>query len=817
MANYHFNTSYGDCFKAPAHAQYILAQGKYEYKKDEVLFSESKLPSWSDIPKEFWDSSFKYERANARAYREFRFSLPNELSKDENEKLVKEFIENTLQNRFYYSVAIHDKEAAFGNNNERNTHCHLMFCERELDGIDRTKDKFFKKYNHKKPAEGGAKKTREFKPKDRLIELRKEFEILVNSYYEKNDLEERVSCESLKKQKQMAEQEGDLDKAEFLDRTPITIESYIKMKPVERLTENEQNKLKYYELSKEYRDIKRDIYLEAIREAELEETKKELNLSEPIKIIELDSITKEDNLFDKYLSNEKDILTIDNEIKKHNEYIENLELRTLFALDKESYNVYRAKELLEKELHVLDHFSEKNDTYFIERQKIENKIFRSDEALEISINEYKENNSSIFNKKYVELKDKFSDEIETLKINKISLVNENENIAKNINKNDLEATDYERTSLNQNAKYNLESYLKTVKEYEKWNKAIDNINKKLEPETLEKTTLNKLTNGNYYKLENLKKFYTNEIKLCEFRIRQITNPTEIKKLETEKSCFEIKLKNINDEIKNEVSKLTKEDVQNLRNALTIQLKEKIPYFEDQRNLTKATLDIQKSNFILTNENSALLKDKIAANNNRIEKIEDELIKCQNSKNKTESFFSRDRIMDLAYLKTTKGETLKLRTEYTELNTVIKGKELELSKVSSFNIIQRSHLSKEINSLNENLSEIKSKYDSLHKNIDKKEFLEAYNSILDAKSKADNAIKSIETPLILEKIELQKDNRIMGSLVKELYPYQDLQDKQQNINFNKLMLHSAKGGGGAEHMEEDYFNLEKKSKNNDFER
>ena len=38
-------------------------------------------------------------------------------------------------------------------------HCHLMFSERLLDGIERDPDQFFKRFNSKDPSKGGAKKT----------------------------------------------------------------------------------------------------------------------------------------------------------------------------------------------------------------------------------------------------------------------------------------------------------------------------------------------------------------------------------------------------------------------------------------------------------------------------------------------------------------------------------------------------------------------------------------------------------------------------------------------------------------------------------
>ena len=61
-------------------------------------------------------------------------------------------------NKFYYSLVVHDKQKS-AITGIRNLHCHLMFCERENDGIERDAKTFFKRYNSKNPASGGAKKS----------------------------------------------------------------------------------------------------------------------------------------------------------------------------------------------------------------------------------------------------------------------------------------------------------------------------------------------------------------------------------------------------------------------------------------------------------------------------------------------------------------------------------------------------------------------------------------------------------------------------------------------------------------------------------
>ena len=69
-----------------------------------------------------------------------------------------------------YSLAIHNKIASDG---QEQPHLHLMFCERINDGIPRTPQQYFKRYNAKAPAKGGAKKDNTGKtPQQRDLEIK---------------------------------------------------------------------------------------------------------------------------------------------------------------------------------------------------------------------------------------------------------------------------------------------------------------------------------------------------------------------------------------------------------------------------------------------------------------------------------------------------------------------------------------------------------------------------------------------------------------------------------------------------------------------
>ena len=85
-----------------------------------------------------------------------------------------------------YSFAIHNPLALDG---KEQPHCHLMFSERLLDGIERDPDQFFKRYNSKNPEKGGAKKDNtglmDSVRKTLIKEQRSRWEVLCNEHLAK--------------------------------------------------------------------------------------------------------------------------------------------------------------------------------------------------------------------------------------------------------------------------------------------------------------------------------------------------------------------------------------------------------------------------------------------------------------------------------------------------------------------------------------------------------------------------------------------------------------------------------------------------------
>ena len=116
--------------------------------------------------------------------------------------------------------------------------------------------------------------------------------------------------------------------------------------------------------------------------------------------------------------------------------------------------------------------------------------------------------------------------------------------------------------------------------------------------------------------------------------------------------------------------------------------------------------------------------------------------------------------------------------------------------------------------------VKENYSNLYRNVNPDEFRKSVNTIIESKEKALNGIEKIETN-IKENIKNTKfELYSLKSIKIELYPYNGIKSKQDNINFNKLIDHAQTGGGGQEKIESFFDELEKenrKTKSRDFER
>jgi MobA/MobL family len=158
MASYHMQINTGGKGAALEHAQYIDRDGRFtEERYGEVAArGHANMPAWTrEDTAEFWRASDEFERANGNTYREYELALPRELARGAQVALVQRFAEQELGTMRPYQWAIHVCTASDG---KEQPHVHLMFSDRQHDGIERGPEQFFKRYNAKNPERGGARK-----------------------------------------------------------------------------------------------------------------------------------------------------------------------------------------------------------------------------------------------------------------------------------------------------------------------------------------------------------------------------------------------------------------------------------------------------------------------------------------------------------------------------------------------------------------------------------------------------------------------------------------------------------------------------------
>ena len=206
MASYHLTVKTGEKGCGASHASYISREDKYANKdkyEDLEHTQHGNMPSWAkDNPLLLWKAADEFERANGTTYREFEIALPRELTKEQRQDLVNEFIKNEIGEKHAYQYAIHCPKAGIEGKDQ--PHAHIMFCERINDGIERTPDQFFKRANTKNPALGGAKKANVSQSytqrKEALTDLRSRWADVQNQHLEKHGHAVRVDHRSLKAQ-----------------------------------------------------------------------------------------------------------------------------------------------------------------------------------------------------------------------------------------------------------------------------------------------------------------------------------------------------------------------------------------------------------------------------------------------------------------------------------------------------------------------------------------------------------------------------------------------------------------------------------------
>ncbi len=200
MATYHLCIKSGGRGKAVQHSDYISRRGKYSRRPEAahlLAHEQGNLPGWADSSREFWAAADRYERVNGAAYRELEAALPAELSLEQQKALVRDFVSQVVGDKPFQWV-IHQPIAALGGVPQ--PHAHVMFSDRLPDGIERSPEAHFRRFNAKQPELGGCRKDSGGKGRlqlrEAVVETRRIWAELTNQHLARNGHEARVDHRS---------------------------------------------------------------------------------------------------------------------------------------------------------------------------------------------------------------------------------------------------------------------------------------------------------------------------------------------------------------------------------------------------------------------------------------------------------------------------------------------------------------------------------------------------------------------------------------------------------------------------------------------
>ncbi len=169
--------------------------GTEHVREDLVYWRARNLPDWAEHdPVVYFAAAETGERVKGVAYTEWRFNVPREMTRREQMDTARDVLQASFGTQHPYVWALHDARAADGG---RNVHVHVLWSARTLDGLDRTEDQFFKRYNAAHPERGGARKDPEMNHMGAVKAARVQYVDIVNAHLEYGGYEARLHPDSL--------------------------------------------------------------------------------------------------------------------------------------------------------------------------------------------------------------------------------------------------------------------------------------------------------------------------------------------------------------------------------------------------------------------------------------------------------------------------------------------------------------------------------------------------------------------------------------------------------------------------------------------
>jgi len=167
--------------------------------REDCLFTTSKnLPAWAEgKPHCFFQAAERYERANGIAFEEWKMTLPQELSHRQNMDLMHDLMAVIAGDELPITYAFHAPRTLDGQ--AQQPHLHLLLSARHNDGVARTPEQYFRRYNPQHPERGGARKIERLRQFGAVKAHRVLIADVINVHLEQAGCLERVHPETLER------------------------------------------------------------------------------------------------------------------------------------------------------------------------------------------------------------------------------------------------------------------------------------------------------------------------------------------------------------------------------------------------------------------------------------------------------------------------------------------------------------------------------------------------------------------------------------------------------------------------------------------
>lgn len=156
METLHFGIRSGKLGAATDHVTYVTRKGPYEARNDLAATGYGNMPAFAqDQPMLLWQASERNERKNGSTFRSYTISLPNILTIEQLTELAWQEARR-LAGTKPFQFALHITRSSL--RDELHPHVHIVICDRLPDGIERSPEQMFRRYNPSHPEKGGCRK-----------------------------------------------------------------------------------------------------------------------------------------------------------------------------------------------------------------------------------------------------------------------------------------------------------------------------------------------------------------------------------------------------------------------------------------------------------------------------------------------------------------------------------------------------------------------------------------------------------------------------------------------------------------------------------